>query len=322
MVGVDEPRLEVVQRAHDDRAAAAARGERGADAVVEGDRPAAVADLVGHERHRGEHVERRVEHGALRPGGLVAGERERGGGEPPGVDEHDDVAVLLDAVLVAHRPPEPRGRPPVDLAHVVVGQVVADELEVRAQPERAARGDALLAEAALADGARDPPRHREVGVDGDLRGRAGAVVPGREAERAARARRRRRELVAAAAAGGSVASSAPSASRGASSRSGGAAWRMRTVVPAAGGVARARSAAGRRGRAPAAPRPRAAARRGPRARRRASATRRATAASAGERRGERGEEGDQRGRGGGARRRAHRGTGTASSAPRTASAGV
>ena len=113
-------------------------------------------------------------------------DRQRGGGEPAGVDEQHEVAVLLDAVLVAHRPPEPRGRAPVDLADVVVGQVVAHELEVGAEPERAARGDALLAELAAADREREPAGGGEVGVDRDLRGLARPVVPAR---RAAAARR-------------------------------------------------------------------------------------------------------------------------------------
>ena len=179
-----------------------------------------------------------------RPGASPASGSAAAESRPASTSTHH-VAVLLDAVLVAHRPPEPRGRPPVDLAHVVVGQVVADELEVGAEPERPAGRDALLAEAALADRAREPPRRRQVGVDGDLRGRARRGGP-RSRGRAGRAcasrragsswRPRRRAT--------SVASSAPSASRGASSRSGGAAWRIRTVVPAAGAVVRARSAAG------------------------------------------------------------------------------
>ena len=68
----------------------------------------------------------------------------------PGVEQAAHVAVLLDAVLVAHRPPEPRGRAPVDLADVVVGRVVADRLELGAEAERAARAAARLAEAAAA----------------------------------------------------------------------------------------------------------------------------------------------------------------------------
>ena len=141
--------------------------EREADLVVEGDRAEAVADLVGDERDRGQRVQARVEHGEPRAVGPPAAAPRT---SRPASTTSDHVAVLLDPVLVAHRAPEPRRRAPVDLADVVVGQVVAHELELRAEPERSARGDALVAEAALAHGQREPARGEQVRVDGHARG--------------------------------------------------------------------------------------------------------------------------------------------------------
>ena len=105
---------------------------------------------------------------------------------------------------------------PVDLADVVVGEVVADRLELGAEAERAARPAARLAEAALADGEREPARRRQVGVDEQLGvARRRAWSQRREAERA---RRRARRPAAACGARGaaatSCASSPPSASCG------------------------------------------------------------------------------------------------------------
>ena len=61
VVAVDRARLEVEQRAHDAAPPCAARRQRGADLVVEGDGAAAVAELVGDERERGGGVELGVE---------------------------------------------------------------------------------------------------------------------------------------------------------------------------------------------------------------------------------------------------------------------
>ena len=163
VVALDRARLEVVERAHDRLPALAPRRERGADLVVEGDRAAAVAELVGDERERGGGVELGVED---------RGVLQRRGREPAGVDQQQQVAVLLEPVLVAHRPPEPRRRAPVDLADVVVGLVVADQLELGPEPERAAGGRALVAEAAAGDGQREPARGLQVGEDAQLRGPA------------------------------------------------------------------------------------------------------------------------------------------------------
>jgi len=87
------------------------------------------------------------------------------------------------------------------VADVVVGQVVADLLEVGAEADRAARSPAGLVEAALADGEREPPRRGHVGEHLELLRLAGAVVPGGEAERPAHADGSGREPVQAAAAG-------------------------------------------------------------------------------------------------------------------------
>ena len=73
-------------------------------------------------RQGGERVEGGVEH---RP---VADRRRH---QPAGVDHGEHVAVLLEPVVVAHRPAEPGGGAPVDLAYVVVGRVVADRARTR-----------------------------------------------------------------------------------------------------------------------------------------------------------------------------------------------
>ena len=189
VVGVDGARLEVEQRAHDGVAARAPRRQAAADAVVEGDDAAAVADHVGDERDGDGGVDRGVEPRAV---------LERRGHQAAGVDQQHHLAVLLDAELVAHRPPEPVGRAPVDLAQVVVGRVVADRLEVGAEPERPARQPALLAEAALAHGEREPARRGEVGIDEHLVLLAALVVPAAEPQRALGAGGDRAERVAAA----------------------------------------------------------------------------------------------------------------------------
>ena len=94
VVGVDRARLEVEERAHDGVAAGAAGRQAAADLVVEGDDAAAVADHVGDERDGDRGVDRGVEPGAV---------GERRGHQPAGVDQQLDLAVLLDAELVAHR---------------------------------------------------------------------------------------------------------------------------------------------------------------------------------------------------------------------------
>ena len=80
------------------------------------------------------------------------------------VEQAHDVAVLLDAVHVAHRPAGALGRGPVDLAHVVVGEVVADRLELGAEPERSAGAQARIAEPAAAQRDHEPLRGDHVGI--------------------------------------------------------------------------------------------------------------------------------------------------------------
>src|SRR5206468_7773873 len=60
------------------------------------------------------------------------------GHQPPAVDDADHVAVALDPELIRHRPPEPRRRPPVHMADVVVRLVLAHRLELGAEAERPA----------------------------------------------------------------------------------------------------------------------------------------------------------------------------------------
>ena len=105
-------------------------------ALVERDRAAAIAELIGREREHRDRVQRRVEH---RP------RADRRRHQPAGVEQADDIAVSLDPVLIAHRPSHPRGRPPVQLPDVVVGRVLADRLEVGAEAERPARELARMA---------------------------------------------------------------------------------------------------------------------------------------------------------------------------------
>ena len=70
--------------------------------------------------------------GGVEPGAVA----ERRRHQAADVEHAHDVAVLLHPVLVAHRSSHARRGAPVDLADVVVGQVVADRLEVGAEPER------------------------------------------------------------------------------------------------------------------------------------------------------------------------------------------
>ena len=77
-----------------------------------------------------------------------------------GVEHEHHLAVLLDPVLVAHRTSDARRRLPVDLPDVVVGEVVADRLEVGAEAQGAALDPSRFPEATLADGVSDAPRSR------------------------------------------------------------------------------------------------------------------------------------------------------------------
>ena len=225
VVRVDGARLEVEQRAHDRVAARAPRRQAAADAVVEGDDAAAVADRVGDERDGDGGVDRGVEPRAV---------LERRRHQAPGVEQQHHLAVLLDAVLVAHRPPRAVRGAPVDLARVVVGRVVADRLEVRAEAERAARQAALLAEAPLAHGEREPARGGQVGVDEQLvllARRGGASARARAGPRCARRPRRACGARGAAGSGARRAARRPRAAR-APGRAGSAGARARARRPA------------------------------------------------------------------------------------------
>ena len=147
VVAVERPGLEVEERAGDGLPALAARLERDADRSSN-----AIAPV------------RSPSSSATKPSATAASSDASSTFMPVGpsgaaleaarVEQEQQVAILLEPVLVAHRPPEPRRRAPVDLADVVVGLVVADQLELRAEAERAARGGALVAEAPAGDGER------------------------------------------------------------------------------------------------------------------------------------------------------------------------
>ena len=108
---------------------------------------------------------------------------DRRGHQPAGVEQAHDVAVLLDAVLVAHRPADARGRLPVDLADVVVGQVVAHRLELGSQPERPSGAQARIAEPAASHRDHEPLRREHVGVDEEVGAAVGVERARAEPER-------------------------------------------------------------------------------------------------------------------------------------------
>src|ERR671910_2708443 len=115
--------------------------------AVEGNEADSVTELVRDGRHRRDGVERDVQ--PRRP-------LERRPHQPPDIDDADDVPVLLDAVLVRHRPAYPRARRPVDPPDVVVGLVVPNRVELGPEAELAAGPPPLLAEAPAANRRREP----------------------------------------------------------------------------------------------------------------------------------------------------------------------
>ena len=145
VVAVDGARLEIEHRADHGVAVAPAGRDPAADLGVERDDTTAVAELVGDEHDGRERVERGIEPGA------VADRRRH---QATRVEQAHDVAVLFDAVLVAHRPTGPRRRGPVHLTDVVVGLVVANRLRTRCRA-RADRGRA-------SPGSRNRPRRSAV----------------------------------------------------------------------------------------------------------------------------------------------------------------
>ena len=152
--------------------------------------------------------------------------------QPAGIEQAHDVAVLLDAVLVAHRPAGTRGREPVDLADVVVGEVVADRFEVGPEPERPARAQTGIAEPTPAERDHEALRREDVGVHEQV---ARAVSPSKvhaaspSGPRAPRGDRR--QQVRAAAGGDDVRVERTVVPIAGSTRmSGGCGWRMRDAV--------------------------------------------------------------------------------------------
>ena len=298
------------------RATAAAPRRRGRDVAQHavGRRPARRCGRRARRRPRTTAISRveRRRRAACRPRSGAAISR-------PASSRQTHLAVLLDAVLVGHRAPEPRRRAPVDLAHVVVGRVVAHRLERRCRGRAArARGGPTRGSRPWRTASASRRAAGEVGIDQQL----GVARPSRwyqapspsgpvdahadrRAARAGRGGARRAR-----------ASSSPSASLGSSVDVGGqrlahahAARPRRTRRPRAARARRGRATGGapalERGRA----RGRAARRRRPQPRAppragRDAPSRRGTA------RGRR----DSASSGGRARRRAHRGTGTAASA--------
>ena len=95
--------------AHDCLATRAAWREPPADGgVVDGD-TATIAELVGDERDHRHRVDCGVESSEARRGaGRDRARDKRRGHQSAGVEQADDITVLLDAVLVAHRPPDAR----------------------------------------------------------------------------------------------------------------------------------------------------------------------------------------------------------------------
>ena len=126
-VGVDG--LDVEERARDGRGSQARGGDVAEHAAGEGDRAAAVAEHIRGRADRDQPVEGDVEQRAA-----LAGR----GAQAAAVEQAAQLAVLVDAVLVGHRPPEARRRAPVDLADVVIGRVLAHGLERRPEPVGAA----------------------------------------------------------------------------------------------------------------------------------------------------------------------------------------
>ena len=188
VVALDRHGLEVEQRRHDVSRAGPPRRQGAEHLAGERDRAAAVAQHVRHGRDRDSRVERGVEPRAV---------GKRGRHQAAAVDDADHVPVALDPVLVAHRPSEASRRAPVHLAEVVVGDVVADRLELGAEAERPAPAEALVPELARADRAREPAG-APAGPDRRARRRASPTwcVHAAEPERPGAPGDRRRKRVA------------------------------------------------------------------------------------------------------------------------------
>ena len=226
VVGLLGARLEVEQRAHDRAAAGAPR--RAAAGAPRGRTRARRSGRRARRRPAPRRPRRRPRRRA------ACGRRAaRPSGRPASTSSITSRSCSTRYWLLIGRP-HALGGAPVDLADVVVGLVVADRLELGAQPERPARQPARPPEAALADGEREPARRRQVGVDRDLvlaRAARGASGRGRAGPRCAARPRRARGGRAGAARPSPRAS--PSASRGSTISAAGAGWRRRTRPSAA-----------------------------------------------------------------------------------------
>ena len=174
VVAVDRRRLEVEERAHDRVGAATTRAEGAQEVACEGERAAAVAELLGDGGDRNRGVDRGVESRAR---------ARRRRHQASTVDNADDVAIALDAKLVAHRPAQSGGGAPVHMADVVVRQVVAHGLELGAEAERTSPAP-LIAQPAPANRGGEPTRARQIGIHDQLGRLTRAVCPGAEAKRA------------------------------------------------------------------------------------------------------------------------------------------
>jgi len=205
VVALDRHGLEVEQRRHDVPGAGPPRRQGAEHLSGERDHAAAVPQHIRHGRDRDRRVKSSVEPGAV-------GKRSRH--QTAAVDDADDVPVPLDPILVAHRPSEAGRRAPVHLAEVVVGDVVANRLELCAEAEWSAPAEALVPELPRADRTREPTRSRQVRIDEHVGGLADLMRPRREPERPGPPGDRRRERVAPASARDELSRQRPGRLRG------------------------------------------------------------------------------------------------------------
>ena len=161
--------------------------DRAVNLLVEGEYADTITDDVGDRGDGSDRVEGGVESRATSY--LRRHESTR-------VDHAEHLSILFDPVLVAHGSSHPRGGLPVHLADVVVGQVLADGLELGPEAEVAAAAMSLVTEPAGPHGVRDAARGEEVGVDEYLFGGSHAVGRDSQAEGAEHADHRRGETVA------------------------------------------------------------------------------------------------------------------------------
>ena len=131
--------------------------------------------------------------GGEEEGGVHAGVEPRrvadaAGARARGVEHDDDAAVLLGLPRPHDEVAAPRGRPPVDGAHVVALDVVAQRVELRALPAGAHRR-APVELAQHGEPARDVPARRERVEHPQPPGHLERGLPRGDAERSAQAER-------------------------------------------------------------------------------------------------------------------------------------